>query len=274
MDKKDIEKLQADARRGIEEANRRMDAYYTEMRRLEITLRMDYEDNNGKIDYQLQIDENKRKREGLRKEILRAEEEEASARNEIKNVNKQPQQQHHRRVQGQYRVSLQSYRRNHCDRLENHQYHDKKCQELEEMEKNKKTIPKIPSLAAISPRLRLESKNFRNDEAALPDKHYEKLMFQELMQRRLGSYITHQPTSGYRKATPEIQGLRGLRARELLGQVHTESSTKRRMQLNDDTTATTQPKSTLRTELLQLAHQAEHEGHERLGMARRASTST
>eukprot|EP00971_Amphidinium_carterae_P278201 5522409-Amphidinium_carterae.1 len=142
------------------------------------------------------------------------------------------------------------------------------------MDKNKKNVPKTPSLATISPRLHLHSKHFKNDKTALPNKHCEKLMFQDLMQR---SYITHHATSGYKKATPKIQrvyeGLR-IRARELLEQVPTESSTRRRVQREYITTATTQPTSTLRTELLQLAYKADHEGQERLWMARRASTST
>eukprot|EP00971_Amphidinium_carterae_P110836 2195504-Amphidinium_carterae.1 len=74
--------------------------------------------------------------------------------------------------------------------------------EIDEMEKNKRTTPKTPSVSAISPRLRLDSKNFKNDETERSDSHYERMLFQELMQR---SYITQHPTSGYSKATKEIK---------------------------------------------------------------------
>eukprot|EP00971_Amphidinium_carterae_P072583 1435533-Amphidinium_carterae.1 len=50
MDKKDIEDLMAQARRGEKDAEKRMENYYTDMKRLEITLRLEYEENNGKIE--------------------------------------------------------------------------------------------------------------------------------------------------------------------------------------------------------------------------------
>eukprot|EP00971_Amphidinium_carterae_P197684 3923518-Amphidinium_carterae.2 len=50
MKKKDIDDLMAQARRGDKDPGERMENYYTDMKRLEITLRLEYEENNGKID--------------------------------------------------------------------------------------------------------------------------------------------------------------------------------------------------------------------------------
>eukprot|EP00971_Amphidinium_carterae_P017314 341423-Amphidinium_carterae.4 len=55
---------------------------------------------------------------------------------------------------------------------------------------------------AISPRLRLEPKNFKNDKSQKEDSYYEKKIFAELRQR---NYITGHPTSQYKTSSPEIK---------------------------------------------------------------------
>eukprot|EP00971_Amphidinium_carterae_P115656 2290977-Amphidinium_carterae.1 len=50
MDKKDIENLMAQSRQGDKDAEKRMENYYTDMKRLEITLRLEYEENNSRIE--------------------------------------------------------------------------------------------------------------------------------------------------------------------------------------------------------------------------------
>eukprot|EP00971_Amphidinium_carterae_P274779 5452771-Amphidinium_carterae.1 len=54
----------------------------------------------------------------------------------------------------------------------------------------------------ISPRLRLDPKNFKNDKVPREDSHYEKKIFEELRQH---SYITEHPTSQSHQSTYEIR---------------------------------------------------------------------
>eukprot|EP00971_Amphidinium_carterae_P323853 6436275-Amphidinium_carterae.5 len=72
-------------------------------------------------------------------------------------------------------------------------------------EEKKKTIPPTPGrqrAQELSPRLRLEPQNFRNDRVQRDDSYYEKKIFEELRQR---SYITKHPTSQYHGSTEEIK---------------------------------------------------------------------
>eukprot|EP00971_Amphidinium_carterae_P298049 5922325-Amphidinium_carterae.1 len=63
----------------------------------------------------------------------------------------------------------------------------------EEKQQTMKTIPPTPGqgVPEISPRLRLDPKNFRNDRVQRDDSYYENKIFEELRQR---SYITNHPT--------------------------------------------------------------------------------
>eukprot|EP00971_Amphidinium_carterae_P274778 5452770-Amphidinium_carterae.1 len=67
-------------------------------------------------------------------------------------------------------------------------------------------VPSTPAqgVQEISPRLRLDPKNFKNDKVPREreDSHYEKKIFEELRQR---SYITEHPTSQYHQSTYEIR---------------------------------------------------------------------
>eukprot|EP00971_Amphidinium_carterae_P216228 4292295-Amphidinium_carterae.2 len=71
-------------------------------------------------------------------------------------------------------------------------------------EEKKNTIPATPGqgVPKISPRLRLDPKNFRNDRVQRDDTYYKKKIFEELRQR---SYITNHPTSQHSKSTDEIK---------------------------------------------------------------------
>eukprot|EP00971_Amphidinium_carterae_P200136 3971783-Amphidinium_carterae.1 len=74
--------------------------------------------------------------------------------------------------------------------------------EREEGQRN--TIPQTPGQGrpALSPRLRLDPKNFRNDMVKRDDSYYEKMIFEELRQR---SYIAQHPISQYHESTDEIK---------------------------------------------------------------------
>eukprot|EP00971_Amphidinium_carterae_P121455 2405115-Amphidinium_carterae.1 len=65
-------------------------------------------------------------------------------------------------------------------------------------------VPSTPAqgVQEISPRLRLEPKNFKNDQVPREDSYYEKKILEELRQR---SYITEHPTSQYHQSTDEIK---------------------------------------------------------------------
>eukprot|EP00971_Amphidinium_carterae_P156691 3106073-Amphidinium_carterae.1 len=65
-------------------------------------------------------------------------------------------------------------------------------------------VPSTPGqgVQGISPRLRLEPKNFKNDRVPRDDIYYEKKIFEELRQR---NYITEHPTSQYHQSTDEIK---------------------------------------------------------------------
>eukprot|EP00971_Amphidinium_carterae_P348233 6490395-Amphidinium_carterae.1 len=160
--------------------------------------RKTYENDEYDGEKDRKIDEDNRKKEDYRKQIRREEDE------------KQKKRDQEREQQAAGAAAASSARTTLPFRLTGTNMEPPRPirpaptpqRELDEMEKNKKTIPKTPSLPAISPRLRLDSKNFKNDETQRPDSYYEKMLFQELMQR---SYITHHPTSGYSKATKEIK---------------------------------------------------------------------
>eukprot|EP00971_Amphidinium_carterae_P343685 6483606-Amphidinium_carterae.1 len=66
------------------------------------------------------------------------------------------------------------------------------------------TVPHTPGQGRpeLSPRLRLDPKNFKNDIVPRDDSYYEKKIFEELRQR---SYITQHPTSQCSKSTEEIK---------------------------------------------------------------------
>eukprot|EP00971_Amphidinium_carterae_P263525 5228142-Amphidinium_carterae.2 len=124
-------------------------------------------------------------------------------------------------------------------------------------QEKKHTVPHTPGQGRpeLSPRLRLDPKNFRNDLVQRDDSYlcyYEKKIFEELRQR---SYITQHPTSQYSKSTEENQ-------EGLLGEAETTTTTRRRRsrrvyKLNDIATAITQHEFALRTTLLQDTDNAE-----------------
>eukprot|EP00971_Amphidinium_carterae_P348849 6490704-Amphidinium_carterae.2 len=219
MDKKDIEKLQEDARRGVPEADKRMEAYYTDMRRLEIALRLDYEDNKGKIEeteefitalenkddatlktiiYKYtedlrnrrlawrdgKIDEDRRKKEEFRKEIQREEDKKQKKRDQ-----EREQQAAAAAASSPSTTSKLPFQPTVIQREPARPVRAPPTpqRELDETKKKEHTIPKTPSLAAISPRLRLDSKNFKNDETVRPDSHYEKILVYEGFEQ--GNYL-------------------------------------------------------------------------------------
>eukprot|EP00971_Amphidinium_carterae_P082987 1641703-Amphidinium_carterae.1 len=65
-----------------------------------------------------------------------------------------------------------------------------------------KKTPATPSVQQLSPRLRLDSHNFKTVKNHHRDAYYEKQIMQEMLQR---SYSTQHPTSGYKTATKEIK---------------------------------------------------------------------
>eukprot|EP00971_Amphidinium_carterae_P095749 1894967-Amphidinium_carterae.2 len=63
-------------------------------------------------------------------------------------------------------------------------------------------IPNTPSKPILSPRRQLDSNNFHVKLNKKSDHYYEKMILQEMVQR---SYIKFHPTTGYHRATEEIQ---------------------------------------------------------------------
>eukprot|EP00971_Amphidinium_carterae_P226241 4487493-Amphidinium_carterae.1 len=67
---------------------------------------------------------------------------------------------------------------------------------------SRKKTPATPSIQQLSPRLRLNSHNFKTVKNHHDNAYYEKQIMQEMLQR---SCITQHPTSGYKTATKEIK---------------------------------------------------------------------
>eukprot|EP00971_Amphidinium_carterae_P233230 4629278-Amphidinium_carterae.1 len=64
------------------------------------------------------------------------------------------------------------------------------------------TPSQLPEVPGLSPRLRLQTENFKNTQGQTDDSYYAKKIFDEIRQR---SYITQHPTSQYYNISPEIK---------------------------------------------------------------------
>eukprot|EP00971_Amphidinium_carterae_P200132 3971626-Amphidinium_carterae.2 len=79
---------------------------------------------------------------------------------------------------------------------------ERQKQQVEEsLQEKQKTILQTPAKQEMTPRLRLEPKNFRTKKDQKSDVYYKKKILQKMIQR---SYIRYHPTAGYHKATPEM----------------------------------------------------------------------
>eukprot|EP00971_Amphidinium_carterae_P190378 3778310-Amphidinium_carterae.2 len=218
------------------ETTRDYDIYTAEQEQLNIMLRQDYESANGRIEESEEVQDSIRsegQQRSIRTIIYQYAKDLRVRKGEWRDRDKETggREEERRSLQGEVQ-SLQTRLSTRTSRSRGRQKKKRREQGVldssaaaaaasAEQRPEKQTTPPKPTRPvplqqqdrvpaapegrvplAISPRLRLEPKNFKNEKTQKEDSYYEKKIFEELKQR---SYITGHPTSQYKTSSNEIK---------------------------------------------------------------------
>eukprot|EP00971_Amphidinium_carterae_P319186 6344386-Amphidinium_carterae.1 len=218
MKLEDVKDLLKRSQRGEPEASKRMENYYIDMNILEQVLRKKLEDNHGKIEDTEEFSTAIRNKEDmklkgmvykfmeqmreLRVQWRDAQIEEDNRTTTRRRRRRATEEKERTRTRWTRSSSSTEYTESEGDIITFHADSDRYDNGTKEAYMSGKRSPATPSAQQLSPRLRLDSHNFKTVKNHHDNAYYEKQIMQEMLQR---SYIAQHPLSGYKTTTTEIK---------------------------------------------------------------------